>query len=330
VSIQVLYIFRKPDAQRHSIEKLFEVIRSVLPKSISHSALNMPYHSNGILAIIRNMIYARKHKQPINHITGDIHYTAMLLPRSTTLLTIHDAEILNRTSGLKHLFIKWIWFVLPAMRVKYITVISEFSAAELKKHIPRFAHKIKVVHNCISSQFTFFPKPFNQEKPVLLHLGTKANKNLMRLIEAVKGMNISLYIAGELPIDAKLLLEKNKIDFVNKSFLNLFEIIEWYKLCDVLCFVSTYEGFGLPILEAQATGRAVITSKAASMPEVAGDGALLVDPYSVEEISKAIVEVINNQTLRESLIEKGLANANRFNAHEVARQYAEIYTSMLK
>lgn len=329
MSIQIQYFYRKPDPQRHSIEKLFAVIRSHISKKYIQTEAFVPFYSNSIRNLLGNMLFAYKMRKQINHITGDIHYVALFLPGKRTLLTIHDIEVLNRTKGIRHMFIKRLWFVIPAWRVQLVSVISEFSASELRKHLPGIDKKIRVVHNCISERFQYSPKLFNSEKPVILHLGTKANKNLPRLIEACKGLNVTLRIAGKLDESVRGTLIESQIVFENKDFLHLEEIIEWYKECDILSFVSLYEGFGLPILEAQATGRVVISSNAASMPEVAGDGALLIDPLNTNEIRNAIIEICNKPDLRESLINKGLENVKRFQVQEVAAAYERLYAEML-
>jgi glycosyltransferase involved in cell wall biosynthesis len=103
------------------------------------------------------------------------------------------------------------------------------------------------------------------------------------------------------------------------------ELVEAYRRCDMVVFASLYEGFGLPILEAQAMGRPVITSNFGAMREAAGDGALLVDPYSVEAIRDAVLRIKREPALREDLIAKGLRNAERFRAEAVAERYAEVY-----
>ena len=107
-------------------------------------------------------------------------------------------------------------------------------------------------------------------------------------------------------------------------------MIEHYKNADIISFISTYEGFGLPILEAQSIGRPVITSNISSMPEVAGDGALFADPYDVASIRKGILNLINNETLREDLILKGLNNILRFQPKLIAEQYAELYRNIAR
>jgi glycosyltransferase involved in cell wall biosynthesis len=106
------------------------------------------------------------------------------------------------------------------------------------------------------------------------------------------------------------------------------ELVAAYRRSDMVVFASLYEGFGLPILEAQAMGRPVITSNFGAMREAAGDGALLVDPYSVEEIRAAIMRIKNEPGLREELVCKGRENAEKFRADPIALKYAQIYRAL--
>jgi len=89
---------------------------------------------------------------------------------------------------------------------------------------------------------------------------------------------------------------------------------------------SFYEGFGLPILEAQAAGCPVITSNVSSLPEVAGQAAILVDPNNVEQISQAMYKIINDEKLRKDLIFKGYANVKRFSWLKCARETLKVLT----
>ena len=103
-----------------------------------------------------------------------------------------------------------------------------------------------------------------------------------------------------------------------------------YQLADIIVLPSTYEGFGMPILEAQAVGRPVLTSNISSMPEVAGDAACLVNPYDVNEIRAGINKIISDDNYRESLIQKGFENIKRYNPERIATDYYELYQRVIK
>jgi glycosyltransferase involved in cell wall biosynthesis len=98
---------------------------------------------------------------------------------------------------------------------------------------------------------------------------------------------------------------------------------------DLVAFVSTYEGFGVPILEAQATGRVVISGNISPLTEVSGGGALLVDPSNSDEIKKGILQITENETLRNNLIQIGLENVKKYSAKSVAAQYFELYKTII-
>jgi glycosyltransferase involved in cell wall biosynthesis len=100
---------------------------------------------------------------------------------------------------------------------------------------------------------------------------------------------------------------------------------ESYCAADLVSFVSTYEGFGLPILEANAVGRPVVTSNVSSMPEVAGDAACLVDPFDVASIRSGILRTIEDREYRERLICNGFDNVQRYVPEKVTYKYIELY-----
>jgi glycosyltransferase involved in cell wall biosynthesis len=102
-------------------------------------------------------------------------------------------------------------------------------------------------------------------------------------------------------------------------------MVQSYVECDMLAFPSTYEGFGMPILEAQAVERPVVTSSVASMPEVAGEGACLVDPFDVASIRAGVLRVMHDAAYRQSLVVAGRRNCARFSPREIAEAYARVY-----
>ena len=107
-------------------------------------------------------------------------------------------------------------------------------------------------------------------------------------------------------------------------------MIQAYCDSDVVVFASTYEGFGLPILEANATGRPVITSRFLSMPEVAGPAACLVDPYEVTSIRNALLQLFSNAEYRRHLVAAGFENAKRFSPSIIASHYAQAYEQITR
>ncbi len=323
--MNVTYFFRKPFTDYFSIEELFGFIQSGLPDKVEHKNYYLSRPSKGFLDRLRSCFEVVGHQGDVNHITGDVHFIALLLNKQKTVLTIHDLEVLKRLSGLSRAIVKFFWFTMPAHRVRFITVISAFTKTELLKVININPDKVKVVHNCISPAIKHHPYTFNTHKPNILHIGTAHNKNLDRLIEAIAGMNVKLTILGHLRDNHKQLLSKFKIDYENFFNLPYEHVVLRYREADLVSFVSLYEGFGMPIIEANAVGRPVISSNRTSMPEVAGEAALLVNPESIDEIRTAILQIIENQDLRNTLIEKGLENVKRFTPESVAVQYTRIY-----
>ncbi|MDC0584096.1 glycosyltransferase family 4 protein [Bacteroidales bacterium] len=182
------------------------------------------------------------------------------------------------------------------------------------------------------------------QKSKVLFIGTKPNKNLERTIEALSHLeNIHLTILGKLTDLQKVLLDRygfieiknEKLKIVNnKSYFNLFnlpfsEVINLYYSHSLLLFPSTYEGFGMPIIEAQAARLPVITSDLSSMSEVAGGAAHLVDPYSVDSIFKGIEKIFNDDGYRYALVQKGRENIKRFEPEYIAKQYLNLYNDSI-
>ncbi|MEO7765892.1 MAG: glycosyltransferase, partial [Ferruginibacter sp.] len=188
--------------------------------------------------------------------------------------------------------------------------------------------KIRVIYNCISPNFLPVTKVFNKAKPVLLQMGTRPNKNLHRVIEAIAGIPCQLEIVGALSTETVGLLNRHKIEFNWKSNLTNEEVIQKYIDADMLVFVSLFEGFGMPIVEANAVERAVVTGNCSAMTEVAGNAACLVDPLEVKSIREGIMRVIADDEYRQHLIDNGRINKKRFEAIKIAGEYAGLYNEV--
>jgi len=328
-NIDVVYFFRKPFTDYFSIEELFGFIQKSLPKNIKYSNYYMKKVSNGLLNRLFNTWDVISKQKQINHITGDVHYISFLIKKERTLLTIHDLVALSRSTGIKRAILKLIWYTIPAKRVKYITVISEFTKKELLKELDIDPKKVIVIHDCLSPIIKFKPKVFNKAKPNILQMGTAHNKNLENIIPAIKDLNVKLTILGNLQEHQKVLLANSNVDYENVFNLDYEDVIKQYENADLVTFASSYEGFGLPIIEANGIGRPVIAGNNTSMPEVAGDAAVLVDPANVEEIRASIIKIIDDDEFRNDLISKGKENVKRFLPIFIANKYAELYERMV-
>lgn len=311
-----------------SIERLFADIRKAMPDSVECVPCVCPHFSKGVLPRIKNSLDARRHQEAVNHITGDVHYLALALKAKHTLLTIHDCAVLERLRGLRRLILKWFWYDLPVRRSALVTVISEATRRELLRHVCCDERKVRVVPNCVGDDFAPAPKPFKETEPEILHLGTAANKNLERLAQALAGLPCRLHILGRMSEKQRSVLEQSRIRYRNTPLATDAELVQAYQGCDLVTFVSTYEGFGLPIIEAQATGRPVVTSNRLSMPEVAGGAACLVDPFEVASIREGILKVSRDAACRERLVTAGFENVKRFTPKAVAKQYAGLYAEL--
>ena len=185
-----------------------------------------------------------------------------------------------------------------------------------------------VIYNPYNPAFTYSEKEFNTHSPMILHIGTAARKNLLRVIEALSEMNCKLWIVGKLNSELLTALKLFKIDYSNEVDVPFERIVELYNQCDIVSFPSIYEGFGMPVIEANATGRVVLTSNRASIPEVAGDAAYYVDPLNIDSIKKGFLDLTTKGDLRERLIRNGRKNILRFKIDKIVDQYRSLYNQI--
>lgn len=248
--------------------------------------------------------------------------------------TIHDAAY-ARFREFRNIFSKiYINCSIQATGLcKYVVTVSQFSKQELISQLKIKPDRIVVVSEATpvlptvpSELDSEILKKFNlQTKQYLIYLGSlNQRKNIAKTIQSFQHFrlqhpdyHLQFALAGNYSKNEQFeliaILGQHLIDHV--IFLNRVsnqEKVILYRNSVGLLFISLYEGFGLPILEAQSVGVPVITSNIASMPEVAGDGAVYADPKSISSISDAIKLVVADEQLQANLVEKGFQNSSKF------------------
>jgi glycosyltransferase involved in cell wall biosynthesis len=325
----VRLIFRKSNPQFFSIENVFSLLIGIFHRSFNIEEQYVPRFTSSFFNIIRNLNARGKLNADIFHVTGDIHYMALAFPRKKTLLTIHDSVFIRNSRGLKRalfirLFLKW-----PVRSCSRVTTISEKSKEEIVQYTGCEPGRITVIPNPVRQNITYQEKKMNPDLPVLLFIGTTSNKNLVRVIQAIRGISCQLDIVGRIPEDQQELLKQNDIRFTAFEGLSEDQMTQRYEACDILVFPSEYEGFGLPIIEAQKAGRPVITSQISPMKEVSGNGAHLVDPFDPDSIREGILKLTRDENYRSMLVEKGFENVRKYAPEIIAAQYMNLYQKMV-
>ena len=330
IGMKVQLIQRKPARIHFSVEGYFSrVMAEFQRRELDIDLKVVPHVSQGLLPRLQIAHYARMNQGDVTHITGDIHFAALATKPERTVVTVLDCGRLHQLSGLKRELLRQLWFQLPLQKLAAITTISEETKRDLLDWVPSLdPDKIHVVPVSVSELYKRSPKKFEQKSPRILQVGTTPNKNIPRLASALKGIPAKLVIVGKVSKELDATLRSCQIDYETMSGISDEALVEQYEQADIIAFASTLEGFGMPIVEGQIVGRPVITGNRTSMPEVAGDGAVLVDPLSTESIRLGFLKVINDADFRQGVVERGYKNAKRFDTESIADKYVRIYETI--
>ena len=326
--INVIHFQRKPrPGFNFSIESIFRDIRIRLKNQVNFSVQLSSWFNDGYFSKFLNITQAafRQKRNAVNHITGEVNFLNLLMRKKNVLLTIHDCRYVERKTGFQKKLVQWLYLKAPVKKAAYITTVSEATKQEVINYTGCKAEKIQVIPVQVNALFKPFPKLFNKENPVLLQIGAAENKNISRLVEAIKDIQCKLVIIGEPGENEQELLRQYKINHVIKANLSAEDLYREYINCDIVTFVSTHEGFGMPVPEANSVERVVITSNSSSMPEVAGSAAHFVDPFNVQDIKNGLLKLIGDDIYRERLIFNGRKNRERFSGQAIAGAWYALY-----
>jgi glycosyltransferase involved in cell wall biosynthesis len=324
-NIRITHFQRKRMCGAFSVERLFADVRSAMPPDIAVTVRINRFMTKGVLRRIVDALAACGKRGDVNHVLGDVHYLAWFLPRNRTVLTVLDCVSLERMTGMKRWLLWFFWYWWPTKRAGYVTVISNFSREALQEWVEYPSDRIAVIPPPLSKKFSRSPAVERASGPRLLQIGTQSNKNLDRIIKALEGLRITLVVIGRLDDATRVRINKLGIEFENYVNLDDGDLVREYQKADMLVFASTYEGFGMPIIEAQAVGRPVLTSNVCAMPEAAGGAACLVDPFDVADIRRGICRLLDDPDYCQELVERGYDNAALYSPEKIAEQYAAIY-----
>lgn len=286
----------------------------------------------------------------IDHTNGHVAYWLKKLGKPV-IITCHDLvqyvypEILKNQSRFPAFSMAaWEYSVKGIAVVDRTIAVSTNTAQDITNHLNINPEKITVIPNGVESQFRLLSSEIvknwrqqytaSPEEICILNVGsTHQRKNIITVLKVVKaiaerGLPVRLWkIGDDFTIEQKQFISDqtlNKhITFLGK--LDREALICFYNAADVLLAPSLYEGFGLTILEAMACGTPVITSNVSSLPEVAGDGAILVNPTDVEAIVKAIIHLQTDSIDRQNLANKGLNISNKFTWQKTVKNIVEVY-----
>lgn len=286
---------------------------------------------------------------------------APLLWRKKLVVMAYDLQPLldPQFTGMRHPVLRSLYdlfyrFSYPAClrKADYVISTSYATKQDIKMLFPDVAEKVLVVHGGIAPEEISRPsqeeiervrEKYDLPRRFLFYLGsTRPNKNLMRMLEAFEeftqrhpehqDLHWVMVVSQDRFFDPvfRRIRERNLLGRVRiHEQVSEAEKGVFFSQAELLYYVTKWEGFGLPVLEAQGIGLPVLASTHASLPEVCGTAALMADPDDTDSIVEALEKFYGDPGLRRVMIERGLENVKRFNWEKVAREVLALYTHLL-
>lgn len=283
-------------------------------------------------------LYLRKKGSPL---LANLGNTSPLLYKNK-IITIHDLSFLRNPEWFPKKFYLYYRFLIPAtakQTLKIITV-SDFSKREIMNILNLPSDKIEVIYHGISEKFKkqdAMDRNYNGLGNFILGIGfSDPRKNLKRVISAyekIEARDTKLVLVGAPTGKVTIRKIDGQGNFNDKvayyGYVSDEDLAKLYNHAKLLIYPSLYEGFGLPPLEAMACGCPAVVSNLAALPEVCGNAAYYVDPSSTDSIAEGMHKVLNDASLRQSLIQKGLERARLFDWERSAEEHLRVFREVL-
>ncbi|RYU96856.1 glycosyltransferase family 4 protein [Emticicia agri] len=296
----------------------------------------------------------RKDKIDLLHCTSN---TAPITPTIPLVVTIHDVIYLEKKVSNNGVFYQRLggiyrrWNVPQiAKKASMIVTVSNYERNRMIEKLNLPEEKVRTVYNACSNHFADeysteelndFSKRMNLPERFVLFLGnTDPKKNLPNVIRTLallyerKQLDFTLVITDFKEEHLLPLLKEQNNEHLLKHILLIGYVVnrelpKLYKLAQLFLYPSLRESFGIPILEAMQCGTPVITSNTSAMPEIAGAGAVLIDPTQIEDIAEKIVRLLNDADMRAKVIAYGLERVKLFSWKQTTEQMVGIYNEVL-
>ncbi|MBN2157995.1 MAG: glycosyltransferase family 4 protein [Spirochaetes bacterium] len=240
--------------------------------------------------------------------------------------------------------------IMIPVAAKYSTIdltVSDFTASRMQALLNIRSDKIRVVKEGVESHFRQITesrerehvlKKYNLKTPFFFYAGSLSpRKNMVNLIRAFLKIQSTIphciYFTGgdswlDSEVDDMITAHALRDRIIRLGYITEEDLVMMYNLAECYLYPSLYEGFGLPILEAQACGCPVITSSVSSCPEVAGTGALYVNPQDIDDIARAMLRIAADAELRDRLVKSGFKNCSHYTWAKTAREIYDVLQSV--
>ncbi len=292
---------------------------------------------------------ARGNRADLLHIT----YMAPPFPGVRYVASIHDIIYTRHPEWFsrRDRCVLWAGITSSVKRAEAIITLSEHARQDIHHKFSTPLDRIHAIHLAAVAKFNTPPEPsamaatashLQLKQPFVLAVGSlQPRKNLKRLIEAFAKVKATDNIPHQLVLvgkaawresDLRETVQHLKLEqhILFTGYIPDDQLHHLYHMADVFVYPSLYEGFGLPVVEAMACGTPVITSNCTSIPEITGDAAMLIDPWSSNEIAGALSRLIGNPDVKRDLAQKGCSQARKFSWRQTAEATFAVYEKVTR